>query len=93
MIKTFGCVETEKIWNGTVSKKFPYTIQQTARRKLVHINSAVDRNDLRVPPGNRLKYLSGDRKNINSIRINNQWRITFIWENGNADNVKIEDYH
>ena len=93
MIKTFGCVETEKIWNGKVSKKFPFAIQQTARRKLVHINSAVDRNDLRVPPGNRLKYLSGDRKKISSIRINNQWRITFIWKNGNADNVKIEDYH
>jgi len=84
MIKSFGCVETEKIWDGTVSKKFPYTIQQTARRKLVHINSALDRNDLKVPPGNRLKYLSGDLINESSIRIYNQWRITFIWKNGNA---------
>jgi len=93
MIAKFGCKETEKIWNGKLSKKFPQNIQQTARRKLVHVNSAISINDLRVPPGNRLEKLKGDRKEEHSIRINNQWRISFIWNNGSVKNVKVEDYH
>lgn len=93
MINSFACKETELIWNGLVSKKFPPTIQQTARRKLVHINSAVTINDLRVPPGNRLEKLEGKLKGKHSIRINDQWRIVFIWENGNAFEVEIVDYH
>ena len=93
MIKTFSCKETEKIWEGRISRKFPATIQQTARRKLVHVNSAISINDLRVPPGNRLEKLSGDLKGYHSIRINNQWRIIFKWKIGNAFEVEINDYH
>jgi toxin HigB-1 len=93
MITSFSCKETEKIWNGEFSRKFPSTIQQTARRKLVHINSAVSINDLRVPPGNRLEKLEGNLETYHSIRINDQWRIIFIWSNGNAFNVEISDYH
>jgi proteic killer suppression protein len=93
MINSFSCKETEKIWNGKISRKFPSTIQQTARRKLVHINSAISVNDLRVPPGNRLEKLEGGLKGYHSIRINDQWRIIFKWLQGNAFDVAIVDYH
>ncbi|MDW3212232.1 MAG: type II toxin-antitoxin system RelE/ParE family toxin [Reichenbachiella sp.] len=93
MILTFSCKESEKIWNGLVSKKFPRDIQQTARRKLVHINSAIEIGDLRTPPGNRLEKLKGDLVHFHSIRINQQWRIIFIWKEGNAHEVRIVDYH
>ena len=93
MIVTFDCKETEKIWNGNVSRKFPREIQQTGRRKLVHVNSAIDVNDLRIPPGNRLEKLKGNYTDYYSIRINQQWRIVFIWNQGNAHEVKIVDYH
>jgi len=93
VINSFSCRDTELIWNGYSSRKFPSTIQQTARRKLVHINSAVSINDLRVPPGNRLKKLEGKLKGKHSIRVNDQWRIVFRWENGNAVEVEIVDYH
>ena len=93
MIVAFDCKETEKIWNGGISRKFPREIQQTARRKLVHVNSAIDLNDLRTPPGNRLEKLKGNYKDYHSIRINQQWRIVFIWNEGNAHEVKIVDYH
>lgn len=93
MIDSFGDKETELIWDGYVSKKFPSTIQQTARRKLVHIHSAVSINDLRIPPGNRLEKLSGLLSGFHCIKINDQWRIIFKWSNGNANEVKIVDYH
>jgi proteic killer suppression protein len=93
VINSFACKETELIWSGYISKKFPPTIQQSARRKLVHVNSAVTINDLRVPPGNRLEKLEGKLKGKHSIRINDQWRIVFKWENGNAFEVEIIDYH
>lgn len=93
MIVTFDCKETAKIWNGEVSRKFPREIQQTARRKLVHVNSAIDVNDLRTPPGNRLEKLKGNSKDYHSIRVNQQWCIIFIWNEGNAHEVKIVDYH
>lgn len=93
MIDSFGDKETERIWDGHVSKKFPRSIQQTARRKLVHIHSAVSINDLRVPPGNRLEKLSGSLNGFHSIRINDQWRIVFKWSNGNVNEVEIVDYH
>jgi len=93
MIKSFSSKETEKIWNGKSSRKFPSTIQQTARRKLVHIYSAISINDLRIPPGNRLEKLSGDLKGYHSIRINDLWRIVFIWIGDNAFDVAITDYH
>lgn len=93
MIYHFADKETEKIWNGQSSRKFPSTIQQTARRKLVHIHSAINLNDLRVPPGNRLEKLQGDLREFHSIRINNQWRVIFKWNAGNATEVAIVDYH
>ncbi len=93
MIVSFDDKETEKIWNGFVSRKLPREIQETARRKLRMINNSVDISDLRIPPANRLEKLKGDLKKFYSIRINNQWRITFKWENGNAFEVKIVDYH
>lgn len=93
MIISFGSKETEKIWNGIVVKKPSIEIQQIARRKLRMLNSSQDLADLRIPPSNRLEKLSGNLKEFYSIRINNQWRIIFIWENGNAGNVEIVDYH
>ncbi len=93
MIINFDSKETEKIWNGFVSKKLPTDIQSVARRKLRILNNAVNLNDLRIPPNNRLEALKGDKKGVFSIRINDQWRICFKWQNGNALSVKIEDYH
>ena len=93
MIKEFGDKETEKIWEGIRSKKLPSEIQNIARRKLRMINNAQDINDLRIPPANRLEKLKGDLEDFYSIRINNQWRIIFNWENDNAYEVQILDYH
>ena len=93
MIKSFRSRETEKIWNGIRSKRLPQSIQQIARRKLRMLNNARSINDLRVPPANRLEALRGNRKGQHSIRINDQWRICFIWMDGDAVNVEIVDYH
>jgi proteic killer suppression protein len=93
MIISFGSKATEKIWNGIVVKKPSIDIQQTGRRKLRMLNNSQDLIDLRIPPSNRLEKLSGNLKEFYSIRINDQWRIIFNWENGNATNVEIVDYH
>lgn len=93
MIKSFGDKETEKIWNGTYSKKFPTSIQPIARRKLRMVNNAQTIKDLRIPPGNRLEKLKGDLADFWSIRINNQWRIIFKWTENDAFEVQIIDYH
>lgn len=93
MILSFGNRETEKVWNGTFSKRLPNEIQNIARRKLRMINNAQNINDLRIPPANRLEKLTGDLSEFYSIRINQQWRIIFVWENGNAIEVQITDYH
>ena len=93
MIKSFRSRETEKIWNGHRSKRLPQSIQHIARRKLRMLNSARSINDLRVPPANRLEALRGNRKGQHSIRINDQWRICFVWMDGDAVNVEIVDYH
>jgi len=93
MIQTFRDNETEKIFNRQFSAKLPKNIQGIARKKLVILDAAVDLNDLRVPPGNRLEALRGNRKGQHSIRINDQWRICFKWRNGSAYEVKITDYH
>ena len=93
MIISFGSKETEKIWNGIVVKKPSIEIQQIGRRKLRMLNNSQDLNDLRIPPSNRLEKLNGTLKDFYSIRINNQWRIIFIWKDGNATAVKIIDYH
>lgn len=93
MIKTFNCKETEKIFNREFSKKFPQDIQRVALRKLRMINRANILNDLKVPPANRLEALRGERKGQFSIRINEQWRICFKWNDGEVNNVEIVDYH
>jgi len=93
VITGFADRETEKIWHGTVSRRLPVQIQRIGRRKLRILNNARDLEDLRVPPGNRLERLRGDRKGQYSIRINDQWRICFTWTDGNADRVEITDYH
>ena len=93
MIISFKDKETEKIWNGTVSLKFPFEIQQISRRKLRMMNNSQNINDLRIPPANRLEKLQGDFKNKYSIRINNQWRIVFLWNGSDSSEVEIIDYH
>lgn len=93
MILTFGSKDTEKIWNGERIKRIPLEIQQIGRRKLIMLNNSQDINDLKVPPSNRLEKLSGKLKDFHSIRINDQWRIIFKWENNHASEVEIIDYH
>ena len=93
MIKTIKDVETQKIYQRIRSRKLPPAIQQVALRKLRMINNAINVNDLRVPPANRLEKLNGDREGQYSIRINDQWRICFEWKSGDAFNVEITDYH
>jgi len=93
MIVSFGSKETEKIWNGERSKKLPPEIQQIGRRKLRMLNNSQNLSDLTIPPSNRLEKLSGTMKEFYSIRINDQWRIVFKWENNQAKEVEITDYH
>lgn len=93
MIRSFAAKETERVWNGVRSRKLPHDIQQVARRKLRQIDAAARLTDLSVPRGNRLEALKGGRQGEYSIRINDQWRICFRWDDGDAVNVAIEDYH
>ena len=93
MIVSFGSKETEKIWNGERVKKFPPEIQQIGRRKLRMLNNSQSIGDLKIPPSNRLEKLSGMLRDFYSIRINDQWRIIFKWENNQAKEVEIIDYH
>lgn len=93
MIISFGNSETEEVWDGIRVKKLPIEIQNIGRRILRMINNSNDMTDLRVPTANRLEKLSGNLKNYYSIRINNQWRIIFKWNSGNATHVEIIDYH
>ena len=93
MIKSFADKETEKVYNQKFSRKLPQNIQRVALRKLIMIDSAGCLEDLRVPPANRLELLSGDRKGQYSIRINDQFRICFVFENNNFYDVEIVDYH
>ncbi|MDZ7724843.1 MAG: type II toxin-antitoxin system RelE/ParE family toxin [candidate division KSB1 bacterium] len=93
MIKSFKCKETNKIFNREYSKKLPHNIQKVAFSKLRIINRAYILNDLKMPPGNRLELLHGDREGQYSIRINNQWRIWFKWIDHDAIDVEIVDYH
>ena len=89
MIKSFGDKETEKIWDGIQSRKLPTEIQNVARRKLRMINNSQNVVDLRIPPANHLEKLSGNLSGLYSIRIKNQWRIIFKWENDNALKCKL----
>ncbi len=93
MIASFGDSMTEQVWNGFRVKKWPSEIQQIGRRKLRMLNNSNGLQDLRIPPSNRLEKLTGKLKEYYSIRINDQWRIIFRWQSGNAYNVKIIDYH
>jgi proteic killer suppression protein len=93
MIKAFDDRETEKIWNGLMSKKLPIEIQDIARRKLRMLNSAQDLSDLRIPPANKLEKLKVNLQEFYSIRVNNKWRIIFQWIGNDAYEVKIVDYH
>lgn len=93
MINTFSCKETEKLFHGRFSAKLPQDMQRTAQRKLKQLNAAATLDFLRVPPGNRLEQLSRDRDGQWSIRINDQWRICFRWQDGMAADVEITDYH
>ena len=93
MVKSFRDKETEKIFNRQFSSKLPQYIQRVARKKLVILDAASRLNDLRIPPGNQLEPLKGNRIGQHSIRINNQWRICFKWSDGDAYDVEISDYH
>lgn len=93
MIRSFADRETERIWEGRVSRKLPTDMQTTARRKLRMLNNAEAIQDLKAPPGNRLEALKGSRKGQHSIRINNQWRLCFQWKDNHAYSVEIVDYH
>ncbi len=93
MIKSFKCKETKKIYERTYSKKWSKSVQKIAFRKLRMLKNSKSLNDLRVPPSNRLEKLKGDKKELFSIRINNQWRICFKWQGEDAFDVEIIDYH
>ena len=93
MILSFRCKETEKVWHRRFSKKFPADLQVRARRKLIAFHIAASLNDLRRPPSNHLEALKKDRQGQWSIRINKQWRVCFVWAEGNAHDVEIVDYH
>jgi toxin HigB-1 len=93
MIKSFRCKESEQIWRVQKSRKFPADIQNRALKKLSLLDAAQTLEDLRKFPGNRLEALSGNRKEQMSIRINDQWRICFVWNDGEAEQVEIVDYH
>jgi len=93
VIKTFADKQTAAVFAGEQVRKLPPEIQQTARRKLKLLDAATSLDALRVPPGNRLEALKNDRKGQHSIRINDQWRICFRWEDDGAAGVEITDYH
>ena len=93
MITTFVCKETEKLFHGRFSAKLPQDVQRSAQRKLKQIHAAATLDFLRVPPGNRLELLTGNRADQWSVRINDQWRICFRWDGGNSHDVEIVDYH
>lgn len=94
MIIGFKSDETKRVFDGFRSRHYPPEIQKIALRKLLLIDAATSVNDLRIPPGNRLEKLTGNRQGQYSIRINDQWRICFLWTNeNNADQVEIVDYH
>ena len=93
MIRSFRDRTTQAIAERWRVRKFPIGIQRRAQRKLVILNNAADLNDLRVPPGNRLEALVGDRSGQHSIRINDRWRVCFVWNDNDAYEVEIVDYH
>ena len=93
MIGSYRDDDTRSVAERRRVRKFPADIQRGAQKKLMMLNNAKTLNDLRIPPGNRLKVLAGDRRGQHSIRINDQWRICFVWSDGAAWEVEVEDYH
>ncbi|HKT56199.1 MAG TPA: type II toxin-antitoxin system RelE/ParE family toxin [Microbacterium sp.] len=93
MIRSFGSKDTERIWREQYVKRVDRGVQRAALRKLELIHAAKDVEDLRIPPGNRLEQLTGDRRGQHSIRVNSQWRICFVWRDGGAEDVELVDYH
>lgn len=93
MIKGFAGKETEKLWSRVRSRAVPADLQRKALQKLTQLHLVEDLSDLRVPPGNRLEKLSGERAGQYSIRINDQYRVCFVWEDGDAYDVEVVDYH
>lgn len=92
MIHSFARAETELLFNSRSSRRF-MNIERVARRKLLQLHAATELVSLRVPPGNQLESLKGDRKGQHSVRINDQWRVCFIWKDEGAYDVEIVDYH
>ena len=93
MIRSFGSKDTERIWHEQYVKRVDRTVQRATLRKLELIHAAKDVEDLRIPPGNRLERLVGDRRGQHSIRVNAQWRLCFVWRDGGAEVVELVDYH
>lgn len=93
MIRSFKDAKSQALIDGKAPKGFPSDIVRAAQRKLAMIDSAVVLEDLLSPPGNRLEALKGNRAGQHSVRINNQWRVCFVWKDGGAENVEIVDYH
>ena len=93
MIQSFACADTKKIFHREWPKRFPQSIHRAALRKLRMLHRAISLQDLKVPPGNRLESLKGDRKGQYCIRVNNQFRICFMWRSGDAFEVEMVDYH
>lgn len=93
MIRSFGSTATERIWREQYVKSVDRNLERTVLRKLELIHAANDVEDLRIPPGDRLERLSGERHGQHSIRVNDRWRICFVWRDGGADDVEFTDYH
>lgn len=93
MIMSFGNESAQSAWKRRFRKGVPNDIMKVANRKLIQLNGAVALDDLRIPPSNRLESLAGDRAGQHSIRINDQWRLCFVWRDGNAFEVELVDYH
>ena len=93
MIQSFADKDSERVWHRVHVRRFGSDLQRIANRKLLMIDAAEDINDLRIPPGNRLEQLHGNRAGQYSIRVNDQWRICFIWTAAGATDVEITDYH
>ena len=93
MIRTFRCRDTERLFHRERPRRFPTDVHRRAYGKLVMLHAATTLEDLRSPPGNRLEALRGSRRGRHSIRVNDQWRVCFVWRDGGADDVEMVDYH
>lgn len=93
MIRSFADRDAEALFHGRFARRLAQGVQRVAQRKLMQVHQATELRDLAAPPGNRLEALRGDRVGQHSIRINDQWRICFVWRSGDAQRVEIVDYH